>query len=172
MEYDNTNRGSLWINEKATTVKHPGERGSLDIDGVACWISAWLDNPTNPTFRSISVEPKDDPANNRRKFTGELRAVEQTNERAPTMRGHLWLEGDDIIALAGWNRVSQDGKVWISLSAEAWTGALPPRPKASGSDTGGRISKLAAPVAAPDPFAKPAEKSPADLLDDDDDLPF
>jgi hypothetical protein len=41
-EYDNTNRGSIWKNEK----KRPGKQdadftGSLNVNGVEYWVNAW-----------------------------------------------------------------------------------------------------------------------------------
>lgn len=40
-EYDNTNRGSIWKNEKKETDKHPDFTGSLNVDGTDYWVSAW-----------------------------------------------------------------------------------------------------------------------------------
>ena len=41
MEFDNTNRGAIWKNEKKETEKHPDFTGSLDVNGVEFWVSAW-----------------------------------------------------------------------------------------------------------------------------------
>ena len=40
-EYDNTNRGSIWRNEKKENDKHPDFTGSLNVDGKDYWVSAW-----------------------------------------------------------------------------------------------------------------------------------
>jgi len=40
-EYDNTNRGSIWKNDKKETDKHPDFTGSLNVDGHDYWVSAW-----------------------------------------------------------------------------------------------------------------------------------
>jgi hypothetical protein len=40
-EYDNTNRGSIWKNEKKETDKHPDFTGSLNVEGIEYWVSAW-----------------------------------------------------------------------------------------------------------------------------------
>ena len=45
MEYDNTNRGSIWKNEKKETEKHPDFTGSLNVEGVEYWVSAWKRKP-------------------------------------------------------------------------------------------------------------------------------
>ena len=43
--YDNTNRGSIWKNEKKETDNHPDFTGPLDVEGVKYWISAWKKKP-------------------------------------------------------------------------------------------------------------------------------
>ena len=42
MSYDNTNSGALFKNERKETDKHPDYKGSINVDGVEYWISAWL----------------------------------------------------------------------------------------------------------------------------------
>ena len=63
-QYDNTNRGQIWPNDKKLTDKHPDFTGSLDVSGVEYWISAWKRKPdANPKAPSLSFsiqlkEPK------------------------------------------------------------------------------------------------------------------
>ena len=61
-EYDNTNRGQIWMNDKKTTPNHPDFTGSLDVNGVEYWVSAWKRkpdaNPKAPAL-SFSVKPKE-----------------------------------------------------------------------------------------------------------------
>lgn len=42
MAYDNTNSGILARNENRKTDKHPEFTGSINVDGVDYWISAWV----------------------------------------------------------------------------------------------------------------------------------
>ena len=59
MEYDNTNRGSIWPNDKKLTEKHPDFTGSLNIEGVDYWVSAWKRAPdANPKAPSLSFSVK------------------------------------------------------------------------------------------------------------------
>ena len=62
-EYDNTNRGSIWKNEKKSTENHPDFTGSLNIEGVEYWVSAWRRkegaNPNAPAL-SFSVKRKEE----------------------------------------------------------------------------------------------------------------
>ena len=62
MEYDNTNRGSIWKNEKKETEKHPDFTGSLNVDGVEYWVSAWKRKPDakeNAPALSFSIKRKE-----------------------------------------------------------------------------------------------------------------
>jgi len=56
-EYDNTNRGALFINEKKQSEKHPDYTGSINIAGVEHWLSAWLQTSkkSGKQFLSISI---------------------------------------------------------------------------------------------------------------------
>lgn len=60
-EYDNTNRGVLFKNEK----KEPGDKkpdytGSLNVDGVECFLDGWIrKSQAGKTFLSVSVKRKD-----------------------------------------------------------------------------------------------------------------
>ena len=42
MAYDNTNSGMLARNENRKTDKHPEYSGSLNVEGVDYWVSAWV----------------------------------------------------------------------------------------------------------------------------------
>ena len=45
-EYDNTNRGSIWKNEKMRPDKNDPEfTGSLNVNGAEYWVSAWKRKP-------------------------------------------------------------------------------------------------------------------------------
>jgi len=61
-EYDNTNRGAIWKNDKKETEKHPDFRGELNVGGTEYWVSAWKRSPGAPEKSpalSFSVTPKD-----------------------------------------------------------------------------------------------------------------
>ena len=60
-EYDNTNRGALFVNDrKAPGSNQPDRTGSINIEGVEYFIDGWLKKSAagNP-FMSISVKRKD-----------------------------------------------------------------------------------------------------------------
>ena len=58
-QYDNTNRGSLFKNDKKTEDKHPDLSGSINIDGKEYWISGWSKvSKGNSKYISLSVRVK------------------------------------------------------------------------------------------------------------------
>jgi hypothetical protein len=61
-DYDNTNRGSIWKNDKKETETHPDFTGSLNVDGVEYWVSAWKRKPgasEKAPALSFTVKAKD-----------------------------------------------------------------------------------------------------------------
>lgn len=59
-EFDNTNRGSLFKNDKKTTEQMPDYKGQINVNGEEFWINAWLKTSKQGTkFMSLSVSPKD-----------------------------------------------------------------------------------------------------------------
>lgn len=60
-EYDNTNSGALFKNDKKESDNHPDYRGSINVAGTDYWLSAWIKkSKAGQTFMSLSVKPKDD----------------------------------------------------------------------------------------------------------------
>jgi len=62
-EYDNTNRGSIWKNDRKETDNHPDFTGSLNVGGVEYWVSAWKRKDgaaAKAPALSFTVKPKDE----------------------------------------------------------------------------------------------------------------
>lgn len=59
-EYDNTNRGALFKNDRKESDNHPDYKGSVNVGGVEYWLSAWIKDGRNGKFMSLSVKPKDE----------------------------------------------------------------------------------------------------------------
>lgn len=58
-EYDNTNRGALFKNDKKEDEKHPDYRGSINVAGKDYYIDAWLKtSKAGAKYMSLSVKPK------------------------------------------------------------------------------------------------------------------
>jgi len=61
-QYDNTNRGQIWGNDKKESERHPDFKGDINVDGKEYWLSAWKRKPdANPKAPSLSfsVQAKD-----------------------------------------------------------------------------------------------------------------
>ena len=75
MEYDNTNRGSIWKNLKRETDKHPHLTGTLNVEGTEYWVSAWAKdkegNPKAPEL-TFSIKPKDQQSAPTEPFKGKV----------------------------------------------------------------------------------------------------
>jgi hypothetical protein len=55
MEYDNTNTGILFKNDKATSDKSPTHTGKINIDGRELRLAAWVKEGKNGKFLSLKV---------------------------------------------------------------------------------------------------------------------
>lgn len=67
-EYDNTNRGVAFENDDKQSDTHPDMKGSINVDGVEYWLSAWWKTPKSGSadFLSFSIKPKEERAPNRK----------------------------------------------------------------------------------------------------------
>lgn len=59
-EYDNTNRGVLFKNQRKESDKHPDYTGNINVDGTEFWLSAWIKDGAKGKFMSLSIKPKDE----------------------------------------------------------------------------------------------------------------
>lgn len=63
-DYDNTNRGALFKNDRKQKDTHPDYKGSLDVEGTEYWVSAWIkESRKGGKFMSLSLTPKEDEDN-------------------------------------------------------------------------------------------------------------
>ena len=64
MEYDNTNKGSLFKNDRKELDTHPDYNGSINVGGEEYWLNAWVkeSKKDGKKFFSLSVKPKDQAA--------------------------------------------------------------------------------------------------------------
>lgn len=59
-EFDNTNRGSLFKNDKKETETHSDYKGQINVNGEEFWLNAWIKTSKQGTkFMSLSISPKD-----------------------------------------------------------------------------------------------------------------
>jgi len=61
MQYDNTNSGALFKNDRKETDRHPDYRGDANINGKDVWVAAWIKESKNgKKFMSLSFTEKDE----------------------------------------------------------------------------------------------------------------
>ncbi len=59
-QYDNTNSGVLFNNERKQTDKQPDLSGFINVDGKEYWLSGWhKDSKAKGPMISLSVKPKE-----------------------------------------------------------------------------------------------------------------
>ena len=58
--YDNTNRGALFPNDRREKDTQPNYKGEINVNGVDMWISGWkqMSNAGKP-YLSLSLTPKE-----------------------------------------------------------------------------------------------------------------
>lgn len=58
-EYDNTNTGILFINDRKESDKHPDRKGSINIEGVEYWLSGWIADTSKGKALKLKASPKE-----------------------------------------------------------------------------------------------------------------
>lgn len=79
-QYDRTNTGVLFENDRKETDKHPDMNGTININGVEHWFSGWWKQGSKGQFLSLSIgKPKDQ--------QGQQRPAAPQQRPAPTRPG-------------------------------------------------------------------------------------
>lgn len=59
-DYDNTNRGALFKNDRKEKETQPDYKGKINVEGQDFWLSAWLQTgKSGVKFMALSVQPKE-----------------------------------------------------------------------------------------------------------------
>lgn len=80
MQYDNTDKGALFKNNRKETERHPDYTGKIDVGGSERYISAWLKESKNGNkFLSLSLGKSVDGAANNGSNGSYQKPVENNN---------------------------------------------------------------------------------------------
>ena len=83
-EFDNTNRGALFKNDKKTQDTHPEYTGSLNVNGVDHWLSGWIKEGKNGSkFFSLSIRPKQEAPRQSSEPTRKAKPVDDFGDDIP-----------------------------------------------------------------------------------------
>ena len=62
-EYDNTNGGAIFPNDKKQKDSHPDYRGNINVEGTEYWLKGWKKtSKTGMKFLSLSLPKKEEQA--------------------------------------------------------------------------------------------------------------
>lgn len=74
-EYDNTNRGALFTNNRKESDRHPDWTGTINVEGTDFWISGWVKvSKAGAKYLSLSVTEKDSAGGSGRASGGTAQA--------------------------------------------------------------------------------------------------
>ena len=59
-KYDDTDKGSLFKNDKKEKDSQPDYKGSLNVGGTDYWLAAWLKTGKSGKYMSLAVTAKDE----------------------------------------------------------------------------------------------------------------
>jgi len=60
-DFDNTNSGALFKNDKEGNESRPDYKGQINVNGVDFWISSWIKtSKAGNKYMSLSVQPKEE----------------------------------------------------------------------------------------------------------------
>lgn len=78
-DFDNTNSGALFKNDKEGNENRPDYKGSLNVNGQELWISSWIKtSKAGKKYMSLSVQPKEEAHQQ-----GVQQAQQAVNQTAP-----------------------------------------------------------------------------------------
>jgi len=70
-EYDNTNRGTLFVNDRKEKETHPDRTGSINIEGVDYFLDGWIKKKGDKQYLSLSVKRKNKQSGNKPAQSGD-----------------------------------------------------------------------------------------------------
>jgi hypothetical protein len=94
-EYDNTNRGALFRNDGRKNDRQPEFTGSLNVNGVDYWLSAWVKVGKKGKFFSMAIKPKEEQSISERAQATIRKPDPISSGRAPMQKVNI-IPDDDM----------------------------------------------------------------------------
>ena len=96
-EYDNTNRGVLFVNDRKEKDTQPDRTGSLNVEGIEYFFDGWLkESKDGKKFLSVSVKRKDKQPDAAPAPRAQAPAPRQQAPRRPGEAAQYGNTGDDF----------------------------------------------------------------------------
>lgn len=93
-QYDNTNKGSFFVNDQKKTENHPDYSGKINVGGTEFYLSGWKKvSKAGKPFMSLSVKPVAQQANAGNNGAANYQAPVQNQQPA----GDVFAQGGDEI---------------------------------------------------------------------------
>lgn len=84
-QYDNTNRGTLFVNDRKSNDSQPDLRGKINIGGADHWLSGWWKEPRNGGSQFLSLSLGDE-VQQRAAAPAPSQQVARARQEAPARR--------------------------------------------------------------------------------------
>lgn len=92
-QYDDRNRGVLFLNDRKEQDNHPDRKGSINVEGKEYWLSGWDKQTSKGDTISLSIQPKEAKQNG----GGQQQRNNNNNQRsAPPPADNGGFEDDDL----------------------------------------------------------------------------
>lgn len=88
-QYDNTNKGVLFKNDRKDSDRHPDYTGNINVDGVEFWLSAWIKEGQRGKFMSLSIKPKEEQPQRQKPQQQSISQRAQSQVRQPARQPQM-----------------------------------------------------------------------------------